>query len=168
MTLIDPTPLPRQRRIPRAPDPEVVAWHVAKVREAIEGMEREYADLYPSGFHRSRTETHERTRRSVHRSAGDLSDGFDILDGVRRHLAVAADDLQRALAMVRGAESALGRARGAIDKSAQHLAMERAEDPEPRRSTPDVDLPGLQRARDRREQRKAERRVPWASEEVIG
>lgn len=165
------------------PDPRRFAHMTDQIVNVLTGgdlaLADDYAWLYPSGYHRARNETGERTRREVRGAdTGTLGDGFEGLDSVRRSLASAGERVQQALDLLRGARADLRRAQSAVEKSSRPT-IDVAEDPLTKVAADRGEMKRLEAARQRRTNRVQGREIqrgkdlrpasppPW-SDEVTG
>lgn len=110
--------------LPPAPDPRELQRKIRSLTAKAEHIGEEYAWLFPSAYHRARMETNERTRRKIAGVSGDLSGTLSATDAVRRHIETCADDVDRAFALLRGAEQALAKAQAALDQQPHAVASD--------------------------------------------
>jgi hypothetical protein len=172
-----PEPIrPTRRRLPSAPSPSVFEDHVEALRAQLNGLVDDYEWLHPSGYHKARRESNERTRRDISGAGGDLSDGYGGLDMVRRKLEEAGEHMARALALTLGARKALDKATGIVDRPAEHafIAADPLEPVGPKNGQPvpeylapmtPAEAKELQKVRNERVSTSG---LPWASQEIHG
>lgn len=153
------------KRLPPAPTPRTLRRRLEVIAKIGSTIDAEFAWLYPSAFEAPRTETHERTRRSVGCVTGTLAAVVVNTDAVRHHLADAADKVDQSLALFRGAIRALKRAQAALESATDHQV---ATDPLPPAAADKDELARLRDAQSRRNHRAAGGGVPWSSQEAFG